>query len=127
MKRIVKILPACIVAVALFVQFSSCEKYILPAIAVKPDTLVFQATADTIVATITSTVQCTVDQPVNDDGESVGWASCDCGEFTGKGEGQLTVYVTANASSQRRNAIITINSEAIKKKVRIIQTQKENE
>lgn len=127
MKRLEKILPACVVAVMLLLQFSSCEKYILPSITVKPDTLVFMATADTVTAIITATVACTVSQPVSDDGEAVGWASCNSGDFTGKGEGQLTVYVTENPSSQRRNAIITINSEAIKKKVRIIQTQKENE
>ena len=107
------IIPAILLLVAA-AQFSGCEKYVLPAISVTPDTLRFGAKADSADIYLTTNV---ITKPETDEG--VNWISAWPEWFDESST--VTVYVKENTDSSERTGILYFKSEAIQKKVVVIQ------
>ena len=110
------IIPAVLALVAA-AQFMGCEKYVLPDISVAPDTLRFGAAADSAVVQLTTNV---ITKPEPADGNS--WISTWPEWFDASSE--LTVYVQANTGTTARTGILYFTSEAIQKKIIVIQEGK---
>ena len=107
------IIPAVLALIAA-AQFMGCEKYILPDISVAPDTLRFGAATDSAVVRLTTNV---ITKPEPEDG--VSWISAWPDWFDESSD--LTVYVQANTASTARTGILYFKSEAIQKKLIVIQ------
>ena len=111
------IIPALLVLVAI-AQFTACEKYVLPDISVTPDTLRFGAQADSADVWLSTNV---ITVPQFDDGY---WVSAWPDWFDASST--LTVYVHENTGTETRTGILYFRSEAIEKKLVIIQEGKES-
>ena len=96
-------------------QFAGCEKYVLPAISVAPDTLRFSAKADSADIFLTTNV---ITKPEAEEGSE--WITTWPEWFDESSP--LTVYVRENTGSSERTGILWFKSEAIQKKLVVIQS-----
>jgi len=111
-------IPFCLVTVLLVAvgvaQFTGCEKYVLPAISITPDTLRFSAKADSADIFLSTNV---VTGPEEEDG--VTWISAWPEWFDA--DSPVTIFVKENTDSKERTGILYFKSEALQKKLVVIQ------
>ena len=111
-------IPFCLVTLLLVAvgvaQFTGCEKYVLPAISVTPDTLRFSAMADSADIFLSTNV---ITGPEAEDGAN--WISAWPEWFDA--DSPVTIFVKENTSSSERTGILYFKSEALQKKLVVIQ------
>ena len=111
-------IPFCLVTFLLVAvgvaQFTGCEKYVLPAITVTPDTLRFSARADSADIFLSTNV---ITGPEAEDGAH--WISAWPEWFDA--DSPVTIFVKENTSSDERTGILYFKSEALQKKLVVIQ------
>jgi hypothetical protein len=107
------IIPAILLLTAV-AQFTGCEKYVLPAISVEPDTLRFGAKADSADVYLTTNV---ITKPEADN--NVNWITTWPEWFDESSP--VTIYVKENTGSAARTGILYFKSEALQKKLIVIQ------
>ena len=111
-------LPAFLVSVLLVLaaaaQFTGCEKYVLPDISLTPDTLYFRAGADSADIQLHTNV---ITAPEQDD--DAHWISAWPEWFDA--DSPVTIYVKENTDSTSRIGILYFRSEAVEKKLVVIQ------
>lgn len=95
-------------------QFAGCEKFVLPAISVTPDTLRFSAAADSADILLYTNV---ITKPEPEEGDE--WITTWPEWFDA--DSPLTVFVRENTGSEARTGILYFKSEAIQKKLVVIQ------
>lgn len=116
--RIAHKLPALLVGfllvLAAVAQFTGCEKYVLPDISLSPDTLYFRAGADSADILLYTNV---ITAPEQDD--NARWISAWPEWFDA--DSPVTIYVKENTDSTSRTGILYFRSEAVEKKLVVIQ------
>ena len=95
-------------------QFTGCEKYVLPDLSITPDTLRFSAQADSADIYLSTNV---ITSPVVE--EDSKWLSAWPEWFDA--DSPVTIYVKNNTDSTARTGIINFKSEALEKKLVVIQ------
>ena len=111
-------LPAFLVSVLLVLtaaaQFTGCEKYVLPDISLSPDTLYFRAGADSADIFLTTNV---ISKTEAEQGSE--WITSWPEWFDESAT--VTIYVRENTGQAERTGILYFKSEAIEKKLVVIQ------
>ena len=115
MKKFFTITVPIALAAILVLQFTSCEKYVLPELALGTDTLFFSASADSSEVAVESNViwQASLENSGDD------WLETGPSWFEGPGEAY--VKVQENVSGSQRSANVVVKSETITKKIFVIQ------
>ena len=113
MKKFFGIATSLLITAAVLSQFVSCEKYLLPALSLSPDTLTFEAQGGVGIAEVLANVHWDVET-----GDFPEWLSCDPDE--GKGDGYVE-FLAEPDSTGTRMADISIKSQTIKKQLTIVQ------
>ena len=112
MRKILAILIPVLLLTAI-AQFTACEKYVLPAISVTPDTLYFQSAADSALVNLSTNV---ITKPEADDDD---WISAWPDWFDA--DSPLTIYVKENRTYNARIGILYFKSESLQRKLVVIQ------
>ena len=114
MRKAFAILLPVVLLALLAVQFSGCEKYVLPELTISADTLRFTAAADSQQIVVTTNVITTLYPESSDN-----WVRANP-EWL---EASTTVFirVSENPNAQTRRATIPVKSEAIKRELVVIQ------
>lgn len=107
-------IPICLLFAAI-AQFSSCEKYILPAIQLEKDTVLFTPSAQQETLIVQSNVFWKMVVPSQD------WMIISPEVSSGSESDTLHIAVTDNESGERRTAIVAVRSETLNKRLVIIQ------
>jgi hypothetical protein len=116
-RKAVTIIIPVLLALLAAAQFTACEKYVLPAISIDPDTLRFTAAADSAQIQLVTNV---ITSPSTD--ENVTWISAWPNWFDA--DSPVTIYVEENASEKERSGIMYFKSEALQRKLVVIQEGK---
>lgn len=106
MKKTLTAIAALSIVFLLAGQMISCEKFILPELTVSPDTLRFDAAADSALVKVHSNVIWSNKDNPDWIRLSVDWGDAD---------GETFVSVTENTSTQTRQAQVSIKSETIQR------------
>lgn len=114
MRKAAAILLSALLLALLAAQFSACEKYVLPELAISPDTLCFTAEEGTRSLVVTTNVITTLYPDMEDTWVRVNpeWIEDGC---------TVSVWVAENPDTQQRIATIPVKSEAIKRNLVVIQ------
>ena len=115
MKKFFTITVPLVVAAALALQFTSCEKYVLPELSLGADTLVFTAAADS--ATVAVSANVIWQAELEDSGQE--WL--ETGPSWWEGPGEAYIKVEDNGTDAERSANVIVKSETIRKKITVIQ------
>ena len=94
-------------------QFTACEKYVLPAVSITPDTLYFGAKADSAMIYLSTNV---ITAPNNDEAS---WITTWPEWFDADSE--VMIYVRENTGTSKRTGTLYFKSEAIQRKLTVIQ------
>ena len=113
LRKIYTLLVSALLVVVAIAQFTGCEKYVLPAISITPDTLRFSALADSADVWLSTNVICKPEV------EASFWLTVWPEWFDESST--MTVFVRENTDSLSRTGIIYITSEALQKKIVVIQ------
>lgn len=113
MKKAATIIIPVLLLILAAAQFSSCEKFVLPDISVTPDTLRFSARADSAEVRLSTNVITKAE--ADDDFWITTWPDW----FDTSSN--LMVFVRENTDSLSRTGILYFKSEAIQKKLVVIQ------
>jgi len=117
MKKIVGAILFLIIGALFLNQFTSCEKFVLPEVSFDPDTLCFDYQESTKPVTLNSNVIWKIE--LDEDAQE--WITLsNSGDTLG---GVINVTVQEN-NGDKRTKILTVETEAIKKNLTIIQDSK---
>ena len=94
-------------------QFTACEKYVLPAVSIEPDTLYFGAKADSAMIHLSTNV---ITSPNN---ENAYWITTWPDWFDE--DSDVMIYVRENTGTTQRTGILYFKSEAIQRTLTVIQ------
>ena len=114
MRKVAAILVSAGLLLVFAAQFTACEKYVLPALSIAPDTLRFTAAADSQAVVVTTNVITTL-YPENDDN----WVRA-LPEWLDQSH-TVIIRVGENLSSESRTAVIPVKSEVIVHQLVVIQ------
>lgn len=118
MKKVFCIICASIAAGVALMNFSSCEKYILPELVLAADTLYVADTMQVVPVGVKSNVKWTVSM----DDQDSSWIS-----VTPKAQvkGDSTIYITieANTEAEPRETSLTVTSETLLKSIYVHQDE----
>ena len=98
-------------------QFTACEKYVLPAISIEPDTLYFGAQADSAMIHLSTNV---ITSPNNDEAY---WITTWPEWFDE--DSDVMIYVRENTGTTERTGILYFKSEVLQRKLTVIQAAPE--
>lgn len=113
-RKITSILVSVLLVLAAAAQFTGCEKYILPDLSIAPDTLRFNAMADSADIFLTTNV---ISKTEAEQGSE--WITSWPEWF--EESATVTIYVRQNTGQAERTGILYFKSEAIEKKLVVIQ------
>lgn len=113
-RKISSILVSVLLVLAAAAQFTGCEKYILPDLSIAPDTLRFNAMADSADIFLTTNV---ISKTEAEQGSE--WITSWPEWF--EENATVTIYVRQNTGQAERTGILYFKSEAIEKKLVVIQ------
>ena len=113
-RKIPTILVSALLVLAAAAQFTGCEKYIRPDLSVAPDTLRFSAKADSTDIFLTTNVISKTEAA-----EGSEWITSWPEWFDESST--VTIYVRENTGQAERTGILYFKSEAIEKKLVVIQ------
>lgn len=113
-RKIPSILVSVLLVLAAAAQFTGCEKYILPDLSIAPDTLRFNAMADSADIFLTTNV---ISKTEAEQGSE--WITSWPEWF--EESATVTIYVRQNTGQAERTGILYFKSEAIEKKLVVIQ------
>ncbi len=113
-RKISSILVSVLLVLAAAAQFTGCEKYILPDLSIAPDTLRFNAMADSADIFLTTNV---ISKTEAEQGSE--WITSWPEWF--EESATVTIYVRQNTGQAERTGILYFKSEAIEKKLVVIQ------
>lgn len=113
-RKIPSILVSILLVLAAAAQFTGCEKYILPDLSIAPDTLRFNAMADSADIFLTTNV---ISKTEAEQGSE--WITSWPEWF--EENATVTIYVRQNTGQAERTGILYFKSEAIEKKLVVIQ------
>lgn len=113
-RKISSILVSVLLVMAAAAQFTGCEKYILPDLSIAPDTLRFNAMADSADIFLTTNV---ISKTEAEQGSE--WITSWPEWF--EESATVTIYVRQNTGQAERTGILYFKSEAIEKKLVVIQ------
>jgi len=113
-RKISSILVSVLLVLAAAAQFTGCEKYILPDLSIAPDTLRFNAMADSADIFLTTNVIAKTEAEQGSE-----WITSWPEWF--EENATVTIYVRQNTGQTERTGILYFKSEAIEKKLVVIQ------
>ena len=113
-RKIPTILVSALLVLATIAQFMGCEKYVLPDLSIEPDTLRFNAMADSADIFLTTNV---ISKTEAEQGSE--WITSWPEWFDESAT--VTIYVRENTGQAERTGILYFKSEAIEKKLVVIQ------
>lgn len=113
-RKISSILVSVLLVMTAAAQFTGCEKYILPDLSIAPDTLRFNAMADSADIFLTTNV---ISKTEAEQGSE--WITSWPEWF--EESATVTIYVRQNTGQAERTGILYFKSEAIEKKLVVIQ------
>lgn len=113
-RKIPTILVSALLVMATIAQFMGCEKYVLPDLSIEPDTLRFNAMADSADIFLTTNV---ISKTEAEQGSE--WITSWPEWFDESAT--VTIYVRENTGQAERTGILYFKSEAIEKKLVVIQ------
>ena len=119
MRKVTTIITVFSLLALLAIPFSSCEKYVIPDLRVSPDTLRFGAAADSQKVFVTTNVNTILIMDMQDP-----WVFADPGFLEESTE--VTFYVLENEESRTRTLEFPVRSEALQRKIIVIQAGKES-
>lgn len=117
MKKAIAITIPVLAALCIVQHFTSCEKYVLPAVDVEPDSLLFRTSPDSSTVSVSANVVWKADVSTGQEWVTVSPAR-------GDGDGSLNIKVAASKDSCR-TATVTITSETIRRSIFIKQLREE--
>ncbi len=113
-RKIPTILVSALLVLTAAAQFTGCEKYVLPDLSIEPDTLRFNAMADSADIFLTTNV---ISKTEAEQGSE--WITSWPEWFDESAT--VTIYVRENTGQAERTGILYFKSEAIEKKLVVIQ------
>ncbi len=113
-RSIPSFLVSALLVLAAAAQFTGCEKYVLPDLSIAPDTLRFNAMADSADIFLTTNVIAKTEAEQGSE-----WITSWPEWF--EENATVTIYVRQNTGQTERTGILYFKSEAIEKKLVVIQ------
>lgn len=113
-RRIYAIIIPLSLMLLVFLQGTSCEKYVLPEMSFAPDTLYFSAAGGVQSFTVTTNVICTVDRD-----KEIKWIVAD--PYFLEESAVVNLTVEANPGTTARTAALPVKTESFLKYLTVIQ------